>query len=176
MGVAMKFCEKCQCEYEDFADICVDCGNELIKYEDRKVKEDTIEEVDYLEVLKSCSSNEEANLLVSLLTHEEIYTYIRYEGAGSYLNLLHGRSYQGVQVLVPSKEYDPALEVLRAFDYTHNLSKDDFDTDLLRRFRWNKRLVSLFVLVTVLAGILVPFIFRLISIFQVHRMETIILN
>jgi|GEM_PF-1943770 len=172
----MKYCEKCQCEYEDFAVACADCGEELINYENKKEIDETKEEGDYLVVLKSCSSSEEANLLISLLTHEGIYTYTRHEGAGSYLTLLHGRSYQGVQVLVPSEELDRSLVVLNEFDYTHKVSKEDFNSKKLKRFKWNKRFVSLFILAAVFSGTIIPLIFRLISIFQVHQVETIIIN
>lgn len=165
----MKYCNKCQCEYEDFAQVCVDCGEVLVVYEEKIDEANAVDDVDYLRVLKSCHSNEEANLLISLMNHEGIYTNIRYEGAGSYLNLLHGRSYQGVLVLVPSKQYDDAQEVLKDFDYTHHLSKEDFDSKPLRRFKWNKRLLSLFILLSVTISFLVPLILRLISIFQVHE-------
>lgn len=155
----MKYCNECKEEYEDFAKVCSDCGQALSNYE-------IIEEVHHpvpepLNILKLCSSNEEANLLISLLDHHGIYSVIKYEGTGSYLNILHGRNYQGVYVLVQSSDYEDAQIVLNDFSYSHQTVADEYESKETKKYSYKRKIISLYIIMHVLGGLMVSLFLRM---------------
>jgi type III secretory pathway lipoprotein EscJ len=148
----MKYCNNCQCEYEDFVDDCSDCGRTLVKYDDRI--EDTIE-LEHFKLLTTCSTNNEANLLLSLLESYDIKATLQYEGSGSYLNILHGVNYQGVDVLVVPKDLDEAKEILNKFEYSYTDLPDEYESDALKKYKRNKKLIAYFIILSFIGNMLI---------------------
>jgi len=158
----MKWCEECKCEFEDFVEVCSDCGKFLILYEDGIEDKSYYEFEDFL-LLTNCSNNNEANLLISLLESYGIKTNIRYEGSGSYLNILHSVNYQGVDVLVIPKYIDDAREILKEFKYSYTDSPDEYESKTLKKHRRHKKFIAYFIIFNFLFNILIGKFFELVS-------------
>ncbi|MBN2794750.1 MAG: hypothetical protein JXR88_05045 [Clostridia bacterium] len=158
----MKVCIKCGCEHEDFVSICSECQGELIDSQD-----DHPEEMVYiyqdLTLLKNCESNEEANLLISLLNNEGITASIQYQEAGSYLNIVHGRSFQGADVMVPKEDLALSQSILRVFQYDNASHIPDADLDQeLKQYLKKKHFIGsvllLMIIIPMAFGLLMSFV------------------
>ena len=149
----MNWCEVCKCEYEDFVEVCADCGRPLVQIEEILPKEVEYEYEDY-KLLTYCSNNDEANLLASFLESYGIKTNIKYEGTGSYLNILHGFNFQGADLLVPTKDFDEAKKVLKEFKYSHNDCPDEYDGDALKKYNRKKKIIAYFVIFALVGELL----------------------
>lgn len=137
----MKWCETCQCEYEDFAEVCSDCNNTLISIDEPRDIEVPYEFEDQVR-LTNCSNNDEAHLLKSLLMSYGIQAAIQYDGTGSYLNILHGFNFQGANILVSEKNLEEAKEILRDFKYSHEDCTEEYNSQLLKQHTFKKRLIA----------------------------------
>ncbi len=143
----MKYCEKCRCEYEDFVEFCCDCNSPLVKYDDRKekvIKKDNIK----FSLLTNCSSNNEANMLISLLESYDIQSIHKYSGSGSYLNIIHGVNYQGVDIIVNNEQLVDAKTILDTFHYEYNDLDDEYDGTLVNKVVSNKTKIAHYILLT----------------------------
>lgn len=148
----MLWCEFCECEYEDYVEICVDCGQTLVQKENIPQEEAVYE--DY-QLLTTCNNNDEVKLLVSFLESYNIKTAIQYEGSGSYLNILHGFNYQGANILVPSKEINGAKEVLVEFKYSHKVNTGEYESEVLIKYYRRRKIVAYLIMFAFLSQFLI---------------------
>lgn len=158
----MKICVNCGCEHEDRAIICSECEGKLIDSQDYH-PEETIYDYQELTFLKNCESNDEANLLISLLNNEGITASIQYQQAGSYLNIVHGRSFQGADVMVPKEDLELAQSILRVFQYENKIHvpDDDLDHDMrkyLKRKHFIGTIMLLLIILPLTFGIVMSFL------------------
>lgn len=158
----MKWCEDCKCEFEDYVEICSDCGKALIQYEEELEGKIEYEYEDYV-LLTKCSSNNEANLLLSLLKSHGIIANLRYEGSGSYLNILHGVNYQGVNVLVIPQNLDMAKDILNEFEYSYTELPDEYESNALKKYNRNKKFIAYFIILSFIGNLLIVKFFELFS-------------
>jgi len=112
----MKRCENCQMTYEDYAEKCSDCGETLIEAPDEGGQKDGPDYQDHIEIRKvyTANSNEEADLILSLLSANGIPTEVRRKGMGSYLNISAGLNYLGTDIYVSEGDYDHTRALLEA--------------------------------------------------------------
>ena len=134
----MKWCESCKCEYQDIVEKCSSCDGELSEYCEKH------EELEYQDLvhLTDCSNNEEANLLISFLEANDITAQIRYEGSGSYLNIIHGVNFQGAVLFVAKETLTEAKEVLENFDYSYEVDLEEYDDKRTKKYFTKRRIVS----------------------------------
>jgi len=158
----MKWCEDCKCEFEDYVEICSDCGKALIQYEEELEEKMEYEYEDYV-FLTKCSTNNEANLLLSLLESHGIIADLRYEGSGSYLNIVYGVNYQGVDVLVIPKNLDEAKNILNEFEYSYINPSDEYESKALKKYKRNKKIIAYFIILSLIGNLL---IFKLFELFR----------
>lgn len=126
----MKYCDRCKVEYEDYIDICPDCGQALgPKVMDSKVdKEGSIK----LMYLKNVDSDFEAERLIVLLGSEGIPALKKFKGTGSYLNIVAAVNYQGVDIYVSETDIESARLLIEPMDvlpdsYLEEIPFDDED-------------------------------------------------
>jgi len=158
----MKWCDECKCEFEDFVEVCSDCGKFLVLHE-VEIEEKTYYEYENFLFLTNCSSNNEANLLISLLESYGIKANLRYEGSGSYLNILYSVNYQGVDVLVIPEQIGDAREILKEFKYSYTDSPIEYEGEALNKHRRNKKFLAYFIIIRFLFNMLIGNIFELVS-------------
>jgi len=140
----MKWCRNCECEFEDYVEVCSDCGQTLETYEPEgsEDKEGVILEYKHNVKLASCSNNEETNLLISVLASYNIEASVQYEGSGSYLNIIHGVNFQGSDVMVAVGDLEEAQKVLKTFSYSHEIDEEDYEGKVLNSYSRKKRIVT----------------------------------
>ncbi len=155
----MKWCNECKCEFEDFIEKCSDCGNLLVPREDM-IEESYYENANFV-FLKNCSTNNEGNLLISLLESSGIKANLRYEGSGSYLNILYSVNYQGVDVFVIPKQIDEARMILKNFKYSYTGSLDEYESKALSKHRRNKKFIAYFIIFGFLIDMLISIFIEL---------------
>lgn len=110
----MKYCAKCQYDYEDHVEVCSDCGGPLEqKVTDQKEGLDHINEPMSLVHLVNVDSDMEAERLIVLLASEGIVAIKKFKGTGSYLNIVAGVNYQGVDLYVAEDDFEDAQECLQ---------------------------------------------------------------
>lgn len=157
----MKWCEKCQCEYEDFAENCSDCHNPLVTI-DHPPKEELPYKHESFIKLVNCSDNDEAHLLKSLLMSYGIQVNIQYDGTGSYLNIIHGFNFQGANILVPKENLEEAQEILRDFKYSHDDCYEEYNSELLKRHIFKRRLIAGGIILALTVQLLVYLIINIL--------------
>jgi predicted amidophosphoribosyltransferase len=123
-GKTMPWCPKCKTEYENGYNLCSDCGSELVK----ELPEEAPVEYDKQILLTTVNNDMQASLLESLLTAYKIPVYKRYKEAGAYMEVYMGMARFGVDIFVPSKLKQQALEILNS--QAESLAEDtDFQAD-----------------------------------------------
>lgn len=83
--------------------------------------------------LKNCNENMEAELLISILETAGIPAATKYPDSGSYLNIVHGRNFQGIDVYVQSEDWLVAKEIVEDFTYERKKDKNLHKKLILRR-------------------------------------------
>ncbi len=120
----MPWCPKCKTEYEKGYTVCNDCGSELVE----KLPQEAPIEYDEQVLLTTVNNDMQASLIESLLTAYKIPVYKRYKEAGAYMEVYMGMSRFGVDIFVPSKLKQQALEIMNS--QIEGLSEDtDFQDD-----------------------------------------------
>ncbi len=104
----MPWCPKCKTEYESGYTVCSDCGSELVK----ELPEEKPVEYDTQALLTTVNNDMQANLIESLLVAYKIPVYKRYKESGAYMEVYMGMARFGVDIFVPSKLKQQALEIL----------------------------------------------------------------
>ncbi len=117
----MPWCPKCKSEYRESFDVCKECNEELVDSLDEEQEE---VEYDHDTFLISVRDEFEAEIVDSLLQAEGIPTVKRYKGVGQYLQVYMGKSYEGIDIYVPSKCLGKGKEII-----SNQLSFEDLYTD-----------------------------------------------
>ena len=115
----MKWCKKCNTEYEEYAENCADCGEPLIsEIEYIKQKKSTNEvddgEIQLIEVYET-NLESDALMVQAFLTENGIVSELRSKGIGSYLQIYSGVNYLGTAICVSEAQADEAKALLDEF-------------------------------------------------------------
>lgn len=158
----MKICKACACEHQDRAEKCTECGGVLIDASEQVLDQEVVYQD--LKKLTHCNSNEEANLLISLLNDAGLFGTITYEDTGSYLNIVHGRNFQGADVMVPSEDYEAASRVLAVFQYdpTNHSVEGELEAELIK-YNKRKRLIGFVFIFAMFGGAFIALTMSMIS-------------
>ena len=164
----MKYCNQCQCEYEDYAEVCSDCGGPLLAKEeaDTEVKHSDDQAL-MLVHLTNVDSDLEAERVLALLASEGIEAIKKFKGAGSYLNIVTGVNYQGVDLYVSETDIETAQMLIEPIGELPEAYADEMPLDAMdeedakhrgRSMKWMIRLgyllpMSLMILYTVWKGL-----------------------
>ena len=100
----MPWCPECGKEFKGGVDSCKNCQVELVDHP-ADIEDETFKKV--AEV-----SQQEGEILESLLKSHDITVLKNYRGAGGYLYM--GRSSYGVDLFVPASQLETAREILEA--------------------------------------------------------------
>ncbi|MFZ3100622.1 MAG: DUF2007 domain-containing protein [Desulfitobacteriaceae bacterium] len=163
----MPWCPKCKTEYRRGYNICSDCGSSLVE---------TLEVFKELEIdladagineewifLVSCADDQEAMMIESFLTGENIILQKKYDGASEYLRITWGMTKLGVDLYVRKSQFDVAKEIINEVFGAENKADSKLDEGIIKNFRgtyWNKGrkrlfLVSIISLIFILSSIIV---------------------
>jgi len=164
----MKYCEKCKNEYEDYAEVCSDCGQSLEMRNETSAKTKNLDD-GHIELihLALVNSDLEAERIIALLASEGITAIKKFKGTGSYLNIVAAVNYQGVDIYVAEQDETIAKFLIAPIDelpeaYEEEMPFDDVDQALSKNrghsMKWFIRLgyivpMALFILFTVWKGI-----------------------
>lgn len=163
----MKYCKECQSEYEDFVEVCSDCGSVL---EDVSVRPQKEEDVHMTTAqLTSVDNDFEAERLLALLRSEGIEAMKKFKGSGSYLNIAAGYNFQGVDIYVHSAVLEQARELINALDIVSDEMPEEvpFEAHDVRKeehwgngFRWFIRIGYLIPLVLFIVYLLFMWVMK----------------
>ena len=125
----MPFCPKCQMEYREGFEVCSDCKLPLAEELPEPPEEGPLVYSDPV-FLCNAGFGLESDLLVGALKNEGIPPLVKHRGAGGYLTVVMGASYQGVDIFVPSCMLEQAQEILDAFPGMANSDDGDVPADV----------------------------------------------
>lgn len=155
----MKYCHHCKCEHQDHVDICSECGQKL-EVKETFLEESSTSDVYYEKInqvfLAHASTNNEANLLISQLNTLGINAELRYEGAGSYLNIIHGNNFQGVNVYVSEENLEEARMIVSDFSYTYAVVEKNKERPSSNKKDLVNKIVAFVILSILLLFLLIP--------------------
>lgn len=113
----MKWCAKCKFEYEDYVDRCSDCGELLVTdeaYSQLKENKNSAYYPDSIKLAVVYESTLESDVLhvTELLKDNGIYSEIKNEGIGSYLQIYGGVNYLGTSICVKEEDAETARALI----------------------------------------------------------------
>lgn len=114
----MPWCPKCKTEYEEGVEVCNDCEADLVK----ELPQEAPVQYDKQALLTTVDNSIQADLIESLLTAYSIPVYKRYKESGAFMEVYMGMSRSGVDIFVPSKLKQKALEIISS--QSESLSED----------------------------------------------------
>ena len=115
----MKWCDKCNTEYEEYAEVCADCGEPLIseiEYIKEKKSNNEVEEIE-IQLVEVYETNLESDALMvqTFLTENGIVSELRSKGIGSYLQIYSGVNYLGTTICVSEEQAAEAKALIDEF-------------------------------------------------------------
>lgn len=116
----MPWCPKCKTEFENVDNVCNNCGSELVK----ELSEEAPLQYDKQVLLTTVDNSIQADLIESLLKAYNIPVYKRYKESGAFMEVYMGMSRSGVDIFVPSKLKQKALEIISS--QSENLTEDTY--------------------------------------------------
>lgn len=113
----MKWCQSCKTEFEDYVEKCTDCGTLLISeetYNDTLKQKNQVHNLDALNLTVVYESTLESDVLhvSELLKDNGIYSEIKNEGIGSYLQIYSGVNYLGTFICVKEEDAETAKALI----------------------------------------------------------------
>ena len=113
----MKWCQSCKTEFEDYVEKCTDCGTLLISeetYNDTLKQKNQVHNLDALNLTVVYESTLESDVLhvSELLKDNGIYSEIKNEGIGSYLQIYSGVDYLGTYICVKEEDAETAKALI----------------------------------------------------------------
>lgn len=113
----MKWCQSCKTEFEDYVEKCTDCGTLLISdeaYKDSLKQKNQVQNLDALNLTVVYESTLESEILhvSELLKDNGIFSEIKNEGIGSYLQIYSGVNYLGTSICVKEEDADAAKALI----------------------------------------------------------------
>ena len=113
----MKWCQSCKTEFEDYVEKCTDCGTLLISeetYNDTLKQKNQVHNLDALNLTVVYESTLESDVLhvSELLKDNGIYSEIKNEGIGSYLQIYSGVNYLGTYICVKEEDAETAKALI----------------------------------------------------------------
>lgn len=117
----MKWCPKCESEYEAYIETCSDCGETLISEEayhqkrkdlDSDIRNYNPAPLDLVVVYES-TLDSEVLIVTSLLEEHGIYSEVKNTGIGSYLQIYSGTNFLGTSVCVKEKDSEEATSLIK---------------------------------------------------------------
>jgi hypothetical protein len=111
---AVKYCPKCKYEFEDWCEVCNDCGIPLTNEPPVQPEPFMPDEYEGEALLTTVSGSMEAEIIASLLGSYNIPVIKKYRGIGNYLSIYMGASNMGVDLYVPKSALETSKEILSA--------------------------------------------------------------
>ena len=113
----MKWCPICKIDFEDYVEKCSDCGEMLISedvYEQQGLHKDFKLYPDGLNLVTVYESTLESDVLhVSTLLEENgIFSEVKNNGIGSYLQIYSGVNYLGTSICVKEEDAEAARAII----------------------------------------------------------------
>lgn len=114
----MTWCPKCKTEYREGFNTCSDCGSSLDETQELN-EEFNIESVGnenneaWLHLI-GCEDDQEADIIESFLSRENILTVRKYSGASEYLKITMGMAKLGVDLYVKESQLNEAIIIVNA--------------------------------------------------------------
>jgi hypothetical protein len=172
----MKWCLACKFEYEDYVQTCTDCGAMLVTDEcyqqtmTQKKLEKFPEAPNLVAVYESTLESDVLHVSALLKDHG-IYSEIKNEGIGSYLQIYGGVNYLGTTICVSEVDAELARSIVQSFwrevesdaiidgDSSDDTDEDEPSMEAYRRsydksMQMKKNLLKLFILLIFGTGII----------------------
>ena len=113
----MKWCQTCKTEYEDYVENCIDCGSILISEVDynlhmKEKQPGYNQEALNLTVVYESTLESDVLHVSELLKDNGIYSEIKNQGIGSYLQIYSGVNYLGTFICVKEEDAETAKALI----------------------------------------------------------------
>jgi len=109
----MPYCIHCMTEYRPGFTVCIDCGATLTdEFPVTERDEDARQELDAPTLLCSLADGPESDMVISLLTENDIPALRLQQGSGQFLRIYMGMSFQTADIYVPSQALPQAIEMV----------------------------------------------------------------
>mgnify|MGYP001008663804 FL=1 len=148
----MPWCPKCKTKYGEGFEFCSDCGSELVNVSDTVEENDN--EYDTEAFLISVASDIEANLYISLLDSYQIPVRKRYRGAGDYIEIYMGMTNLGIDLYVPSKLLEQAMDIIqnKSSETDEKLDAEEIPPELENKYKFRQRFGAWIILLAFIPG------------------------
>ncbi len=127
----MPWCPRCKTEYRQGFNICSDCESSLVEtlevfkevdidLTDAEINEEWV-------FLISCADDQEAMMIESFLTGENILLQKKYGGASEYLKIITGMTKLGVDLYVKKSQLNISVEIINEVFGAENKADGNMD-------------------------------------------------
>lgn len=166
----MPWCQSCKYEYESNVKKCAECGESLVDYLEDAV--DSIENrgVEFVFFINAANVME-ADIIISQLESVQIPSVKRFKSSGSYLNIIAGFNYQGIDILVPKVALEEASNVISEYstvvqtDEVQEIEVEEFDK-IAREYNTKRRnCLRVFILILIILPILISLLHNVYNLF-----------
>lgn len=158
----MSWCPKCKTEYREGFNTCSDCGSSLDETQELN-EEFNIESVGHENSeawlhLIGCEDDQEADIIESFLSRENILTVRKYSGASEYLKITMGMAKLGVDLYVKESQLNDAIIIVNAI-MIPNTVNNELVVESLEKIPMTKKKKRVLIMVIIY---LIPFLCFLI--------------
>lgn len=149
----MTWCPKCKTEYREGFNTCSDCGSSLVETLDLNAKSN-IETVgngnneEWLHLI-GCEDDQEADIIKSFLSEENILTVRNYSGASEYLKITMGMAKLGVDLYVKESQLDEAIKIINAIIRPEHKVNKELSEKSFEKIHMNKPKKRLLIMVII---------------------------
>lgn len=154
------YCPKCKCQFIEGISICPDCQVELVE----QLPQDSIEGSDEFEAVKliSTSNNIESDMIIDLLTNNDIPSFKKSKGSGGYMNIYMGYSIYGEDIFIARTDYQKAKALLSELELELEPEKleENINEDTHIPFYRNKKIIARIILIFIVLLYLLIYAFQ----------------
>ncbi len=167
-------CPKCGDEFREGFSVCTSCNEPLVEIPDYELPSgeelddsaaEAASEIDSPALLVSVNTENEVDLIKSMLNSQGIPVYVRQKLAGDFMQVMMGYTNFGADIFVPSDQLSKAKELLYArpeqpegSEYVQQETETEMTDLAARRNRFRRTLVWLVIGLLILIPLLVSFI------------------
>ena len=149
----MTWCPKCKTEYREGFNTCSDCGSGLVETLDLNAKSN-IELVgdgnneEWFHLI-GCEDDQEADIIESFMSGENILTVRKYSGASEYLKITMGMAKLGVDLYVKESQLDEARIIINAILRQEDKANKELSVKSFEKIHMNKRKRRILIMVII---------------------------